>query len=87
MHDWHDFGECLLANRKEKTQAFLTDVSRGSGTSLIKLGGGNVQKEIDGEGQTEGCRSSVEFLQPLCNERHVVWPIDQYSCTNGGLWP
>lgn len=29
MQDQHDLGECLLANRREKTQAFLMEDSRG----------------------------------------------------------
>lgn len=75
----------LIGKRKHRLSSLKTQ--EASGTPLINSGGSNIQREEDGAGQTEGCRSSVQFLQPLCDEGHVAGPMDQSSYINGGIWP
>lgn len=74
MQGQHDLGEPLLTNRKEKARVFFTEVLRG--ITLINSGGGNVQRKIDGAGQTEGCKSRVWFLKPLGMRNHHPWPLE-----------
>lgn len=73
----------LIGERRHRLSSWKTQ--EASGTPLLSSGGSNIQREIDDAGQTEGCRSNVQFLQALCDEGHVVWPMDQPSHINGGI--